>query len=188
MSAGLAAGDPQAGLAAAGSASEAGAKAPPAAGWVLIAGAGTRGQDIASQLRAQPARGRQLRSMAINAERATGPVLAHEYDSRITSIGRPPRRAGSGGVSQFWNALRGEMSAAGPRPERPEYAERIPGYAHRVRVRPGIAGLAQVHSGCLTSVYDRLRCDRICRWRRSVGQQESILLLTTWTVLRQAGT
>jgi hypothetical protein len=44
--------------------------------------------------------------------------------------------------------LKGEMSLIGPRPERPEIAEKIeralPEFRHRLLVRPGITGLAQM--------------------------------------------
>jgi lipopolysaccharide/colanic/teichoic acid biosynthesis glycosyltransferase len=41
------------------------------------------------------------------------------------------------------------MSIVGPRPERPnfveEFNESVPTYRHRLRIRPGITGLAQVN-------------------------------------------
>jgi lipopolysaccharide/colanic/teichoic acid biosynthesis glycosyltransferase len=44
--------------------------------------------------------------------------------------------------------LKGEMSFVGPRPERPEFVsgfeERIPFYAERHRIKPGITGWAQL--------------------------------------------
>jgi lipopolysaccharide/colanic/teichoic acid biosynthesis glycosyltransferase len=51
-------------------------------------------------------------------------------------------------LPQLWNVLRGDMSLVGPRPERPELIpalqEALPRYPERLRVRPGITGLAQV--------------------------------------------
>src|SRR5262249_10254241 len=48
----------------------------------------------------------------------------------------------------LWNVVRGEMSLVGPRPERPEFVpsleEAIPHYRERLRVRPGVTGLAQI--------------------------------------------
>ena len=56
------------------------------------------------------------------------------------------------------------MSLVGPRPERPELAARIegraPGFAGRLRVRPGIAGLAQWMGAYDTDPRRKLRHDR----------------------------
>ena len=70
-------------------------------------------------------------------------------DPRATRVGGFLRRWHLDELPQAVNVIRGEMSLVGPRPERPELAARIerevPGFAGRLRVRPGIAGLAQAH-------------------------------------------
>jgi exopolysaccharide biosynthesis polyprenyl glycosylphosphotransferase len=134
----------------------------------------------------------KLRTMVLDAERHTGPVLAHEYDARITRVGRILRKTRVDELPQLWNVLRGDMSIVGPRPERPEFARefdaRIPGYLQRLRVRPGITGLAQVYGDYLTSVYHKLRYDWIYINRMSIWQEVRILLMTVGIIFSRSGT
>ena len=89
----------------------------------------------------------KFRTMAVGAEDDTGPVRAAPGDPRITRVGRVLRRLHLDELPQVVNIAKGEMSLVGPRPERPELAEHFereaPGFAARLRVRPGVAGLAQ---------------------------------------------
>ncbi len=49
-------------------------------------------------------------------------------------------------LPQLWNVARGQMSLIGPRPEAPEKIKHYSNWtARRLLVKPGIAGLAQVH-------------------------------------------
>ena len=89
----------------------------------------------------------KFRTMVVEAEAETGPVWTAPGDARVTRVGRVLRRFHLDELPQAVNILKGEMSLVGPRPERPELAARIerdvPGFSARLRVRPGLAGLAQ---------------------------------------------
>jgi lipopolysaccharide/colanic/teichoic acid biosynthesis glycosyltransferase len=92
----------------------------------------------------------KFRTMCLDAERTTGPVLAGETDPRVTRVGRLLRRTRLDEVPQLWSVLCGHMSLVGPRPERPELLANltlaIPLFEERMRgVKPGITGLAQVN-------------------------------------------
>lgn len=70
-------------------------------------------------------------------------------DRRVTRVGRILRRTSIDELPQLLNVLRGEMSIVGPRPHAVEhnaaYAELLPAYNARHRVRPGITGWAQIN-------------------------------------------
>lgn len=90
----------------------------------------------------------KLRTMVQNSEATTGPVWSVPGDRRVTRIGRVLRDTHLDELPQLLNVLNGGMSLVGPRPERPEIAARIeqvlPHYRHRLMLRPGVTGLAQM--------------------------------------------
>lgn len=90
----------------------------------------------------------KMRTMYLDAEKETGPVWAQEDDPRLIRFGKLIRKLHLDELPQLINVIRGEMSIVGPRPERPVFVEdlsvKIPDYAKRLTVKPGITGLAQV--------------------------------------------
>lgn len=81
-------------------------------------------------------------------------------DSRVTAVGRFLRRSKIDEIPQLLNVLCGDMSLAGPRPERMEslvdYDREI---AKRLRMLPGMTGLAQVSGNIYLSLASRYRLD-----------------------------
>ncbi|WP_338664341.1 sugar transferase [Pararoseomonas sp. SCSIO 73927] len=73
------------------------------------------------------------------------PRYAGEPDAaRLTRFGRALRATALDEAPQLLNVLRGQMSLVGPRPLPVDYLPRYtPRQAERLRVRPGLAGLAQ---------------------------------------------
>lgn len=67
----------------------------------------------------------KFRTMIVDAEKTSGPVLATDRDPRILPIGRLLRATRLDELPQIVNILKGEMSVVGPRPERPDLAAEI---------------------------------------------------------------
>lgn len=92
----------------------------------------------------------KFRSMQIDAE-DEGAKWAEENDIRCTRVGGFLRKSRIDELPQLLNILKGDMSLVGPRPERPcfynEFEKTIHGFSHRLNVRPGLTGLAQVNGG-----------------------------------------
>lgn len=135
----------------------------------------------------------KLRSMVVDAEK-NGAIWAQKNDSRITSFGKFLRTTRLDEFPQFFNILKGEMSLIGPRPERPEFVkeleEKIPFYAIRHVVRPGLTGWAQVNYPYANTIEEqetKLRYDLFYIKERSSFLNFKILIKTISTVLLLKG-
>ncbi|PKK84563.1 MAG: sugar transferase [candidate division Zixibacteria bacterium HGW-Zixibacteria-1] len=136
----------------------------------------------------------KFRTMVTDAEKLSGPVWATQNDARVTPLGRFLRKTRLDEVPQLLNVLKGDMSLVGPRPERPKFVrelrEKVPNYDARLRVKPGITGLAQVSQGydsSIESVVDKVRHDvkYIHKW--SIVTDLKILAKTVVVVLTGRG-
>ncbi|MDY6826318.1 MAG: sugar transferase [Bacillota bacterium] len=131
----------------------------------------------------------KLRTMLVDAEEKSGPVLSNEEDDRVTRIGRFLRASRLDELPQLYNVLRGDLSIVGPRPERPYFVERfqqeMPEYGLRHLVKPGITGLAQVAGYYATNTQDKLRYDLYYVADYSLFLDFRILLLTVPTIFNR---
>ena len=128
----------------------------------------------------------KLRTMPMDAEKATGPVWSSADDPRATTVGRVLRRLGLDELPQLWNVLQGDMSLVGPRPERQifveQFKEDIPRYMSRHLVKSGVTGWAQVNGlRGDTSVKARLEYDMFYLENWSILFDVKILLLTVFS-------
>lgn len=119
----------------------------------------------------------KLRTMVVDAEQrldevialneSDGPLFKVREDPRVTRVGRLLRRLSIDELPQLWNVLRGEMSLIGPRPA---LAREVRGWGddlyERLRVRPGMTGMWQVHgrSEADFAEYERLDLFYVDNW------------------------
>ena len=140
----------------------------------------------------------KLRSMVVDAEahledlrhlnEADGPLFKVRRDPRVTRVGRMLRSMSLDEVPQLWNVLRGEMSIVGPRPALPAEAESWrPELHQRLRVRPGITGMWQVHSRGGANFEDYVELDLYYVDNWSLPMDLQIMLRTVPSVLLERG-
>lgn len=141
----------------------------------------------------RPYRLLKFRSMRQNAE-TNGAQWAQVDDPRVTRVGKWIRRLRIDELPQLFNVMAGQMSFVGPRPERPEFVERlecdIPFYQLRHCLAPGITGWAQVKYPYGASVEDarrKLQYDLYYIRNASPIVDFRILLRTVRTILYLQG-
>ena len=136
----------------------------------------------------------KFRTMVQNAEKASGPQLATKRDPRITASGRFMRKTRLDEIPQLLNILVGDMSFIGPRPERPffvdKYSRLVPFYKNRLKVKPGVTGIAQIKVGydeTIDDVMDKVKWDLHYIEHKSIFLDIKILFQTIGVLLTAQG-
>jgi len=94
-------------------------------------------------------------------------------------------------LPQLWNIFRGDMSFVGPRALRPGEIEAdsggtltkledVPGFAHRIKVRPGLTGIAQVYARRDLPRRQKFRYDLLYVNRGSFALDVRLILVSFW--------
>lgn len=135
----------------------------------------------------------KFRSMVTNAE-AHGAVWAQVNDTRVTRLGEFLRKTRLDELPQLYNVLLGDMSMVGPRPERPEFIEKlareIPYFHKRQLILPGLTGWAQVnypYGASTADAIEKLQYDLYYIKNRSMFLDIAIILKTVGVVLKKQG-
>jgi lipopolysaccharide/colanic/teichoic acid biosynthesis glycosyltransferase len=127
----------------------------------------------------------KLRTMVVGAETMGAGLAVDRGDTRITRAGRLLRKLSLDELPQLWNVVRGEMSVIGPRPtlryQVEQYDER---QRHRLDVRPGITGWAQVNGRAALPWADRIALDVWYVEHRSLLLDLQILARTPLALFR----
>jgi lipopolysaccharide/colanic/teichoic acid biosynthesis glycosyltransferase len=102
----------------------------------------------------------KLRTMIVGAEKQGAGYAVDKGDSRITKAGRILRRLSVDELPQLWNVVRGDMSIIGPRPTlRYQVDQYSAEQLHRLDVKPGITGWAQIHGRAQLPWAERIELD-----------------------------
>ncbi len=117
-----------------------------------------------------------------------------EPQSVYTKFGQFMRRAYLDEIPQVINVLRGDISFVGPRPERPEFVQkltsRIPFYQARLLVVPGLTGWAQINmenDAAADDAEEKIQYDLYYIKNYSFFLDIRILLKTIAAVLSRSG-
>ncbi len=133
----------------------------------------------------------KFRSMIENAEK-NGAKWADGEDSRVTRTGKFMRNTHLDELPQMINILKGDISLVGPRPERPQFVEKlnkkISHYSLRHIIKPGFTGWAQIKFRYARSLEDsqqKLQYDLYYIKNRSLFLDLGILLKTLLLFFKQ---
>ncbi len=139
----------------------------------------------------KPFRMTKFRTMYVNAERDGAQWSRGDEDARITRVGSFLRKVRLDELPQLWSILKGDMSFVGPRPERQvfydEFETYIHGFSERLKVKPGLTGLAQINGGYFLRPEEKILYDVEYIKTRSVWLDIKILFKTIKVIFTADG-
>jgi len=163
--------------------------------FVVVIRLGSTGPALFAQMRVgkdgRPFSIFKLRTMFIDAvdiRNADSTTFNSRNDPRVTWIGHFLRRTSCDEIPQFLNVLLGDMSLVGPRPELcsdrhwQSRSETI-----RLRVRPGLTGLAVIHGRNDVPIQIRRELDAQYAEHLTLFLDLRILMKTVLMILRATG-
>lgn len=133
----------------------------------------------------------KFRTMYLDSEKDGARWSEGDADERITKFGRVLRKCHLDELPQLFCCLIGTMSLVGPRPEREcfynEFEKYIFGFSQRLKVKPGLTGLAQVNGGYDLPPQEKVLYDIEYIKKRSLWLDLKILFKTVGVVLSRKG-
>lgn len=133
----------------------------------------------------------KFRSMRVDAEANGAQWSQGDDDPRITKFGRFMRKARIDELPQLFTILSGKMSIVGPRPEREvfynEFEKYIHGFRERLKVKPGLTGLAQVSGGYDLKPEEKIIYDIEYIKKRSIWMDIKVIFKTVLVIFTHDG-
>jgi lipopolysaccharide/colanic/teichoic acid biosynthesis glycosyltransferase len=137
----------------------------------------------------------KFRTMLENSDMTFGIRPATKNDPRITKIGRILRAMGLDELPQILNILWGDMSFVGPRSlavgeividknGKAVPYEKIPGFTERLRVRPGLTGIATIYIPKDSPPKKKFRYDLLYIRRQSLRLDVRLIAISFWISFR----
>jgi lipopolysaccharide/colanic/teichoic acid biosynthesis glycosyltransferase len=121
-------------------------------------------------------------------------VIYIENDPRVTGMGKVLRITAMDELPCLLNILKGEMSFVGPKPlpfridnkalMAYDSITEVPGYETRIKVRPGLTGLAQVYAPKVLDHAIRFRYDNEYIEKMSLGFDLKLIILSFWITFK----
>lgn len=128
----------------------------------------------------------KLRTMAQGSDPVGVGEAVTAADPRVTRVGRVLRALSLDELPNLFNVLSGEMAIVGPRPTLPAQIDLYtPHQRHRLDVRPGLTGWAQVNGRAGIPWEERIELDVWYVENRSVALDLRICLLTIPSLLHR---
>ena len=128
----------------------------------------------------------KFRTMVKDADKI-GPAWTDADDPRLTRVGRVLRGTALDELPQLINILKGDMCFVGPRAlAEDEYralSQEIEGFNARLRLRPGLTGVAQVY-GNRDDAREKLRYDLAYAASLSPWLDAKLIFLSIWITVR----
>jgi len=133
----------------------------------------------------------KFRSMCMDAEKNGIQWADEKDDPRVTPIGRFMRKYHIDELPQLWCIFKGDLSLVGPRPEREcfydEFETYIHGFRERLKVKPGLTGLAQINGGYSLKPEEKIQYDVEYMKKRSFWLDLKIIFRTVGVVFLDTG-
>ena len=133
----------------------------------------------------------KFRTMVSDAEKDGAQWSQGDKDPRITKIGSFLRKTRMDELPQLFGCLIGTLSLVGPRPERgvfyDKFEEHVHGFSERLKVKPGLTGLAQVSGGYDLRPEEKVIYDVEYIKKRSLWLDIKILFRTVGVIFNHSG-
>jgi len=134
----------------------------------------------------------KFRSMGKDTHNGTPMKNKDEYNSHVTKVGKIMRATAMDELPQLLSIFKGDMSFVGPRPFHPdveiigskyESLEKVPDFAKRTSVRPGLTGMAQIFASKEAKTEHKVKYDLLYIKKQCFMLDVKLVMLSFYVTL-----